>query len=466
MAPTVEAGIVDEVVCLPSGATVEDLEDGRMRLGWRGRNFAIGPLLPEVSEAVKSLVTAPRVAASLSLASAEAATRQLAHVLRRLEARGWLKRTVRLDGRDLATLEPRLGAGAGWSGEAAHRSRSPYPAGAPRQLSRFASLRRAEHELVLESPLVGATLHIHDPAVGALITALALSIPTCEAFSQEAARAVVDLLDGAGFLTVGDADPESEDRVLAQWSATDLAFHAASRYGRHHGGYGGTLPLEGRFEPLPPRRELLGIPVELDRPAPGQADAPLAALTGVLARRRSIRRHDDAAALTAAQLGAFLFHAAGSRSDGHRASPSGGGLYELELYPVVSRCVGLGSGLYHYDPSEHRLGLVAEDGPAVRALVEDARGRSLMDAAPQVLIVIAARFGRVMHRYESIAYATILKNVGALFQTMYCVATAMGLAPCAIGGGSADTFCRASGLDYCEESSVGEFILGSLGETA
>ena len=97
----------------------------------------------------------------------------------------------------------------------------------------------------------------------------------------------------------------------------------------------------------------------------------------------------------------------------------------------------------------------------MRALVDDARARCLMATSPQVLVVVAARFGRVMYRYESIAYATILKNVGALYQTMYCVATAMGLASCAVGGGSADAFCVAAGLDYLDESSVGEFTLGS-----
>lgn len=80
---------------------------------------------------------------------------------------------------------------------------------------------------------------------------------------------------------------------------------------------------------------------------------------------------------------------------------------------------------------------------------------------PQVLVVVAARFGRVMFKYEAMAYATILKNVGALYQSMYCVATAMGLAPCALGGGNPDMFTAAAELDYYAESSVGEFLVGS-----
>jgi len=82
----------------------------------------------------------------------------------------------------------------------------------------------------------------------------------------------------------------------------------------------------------------------------------------------------------------------------------------------------------------------------------------------QVLLIVTARFQRLSWKYESIAYATVLKDVGVLYQTMYLVATAMGLAPCAVGGGNADLAARILGLDYLAESSVGEFLLGSRGE--
>ena len=78
----------------------------------------------------------------------------------------------------------------------------------------------------------------------------------------------------------------------------------------------------------------------------------------------------------------------------------------------------------------------------------------------QVLLILAARFPRVAWKYESIAYALTLKHVGVVLQTMYLAATAMGLGPCAIGGGDADLFARAAGTDYYAETSVGEFLLG------
>jgi SagB-type dehydrogenase family enzyme len=59
------------------------------------------------------------------------------------------------------------------------------------------------------------------------------------------------------------------------------------------------------------------------------------------------------------------------------------------------------------------------------------------------------------------AYAATLKNVGVLYQSMYLVATAMGLAPCGLGGGNAALFADVVGTDYFAESSVGEFLLGT-----
>ena len=80
----------------------------------------------------------------------------------------------------------------------------------------------------------------------------------------------------------------------------------------------------------------------------------------------------------------------------------------------------------------------------------------------QVLLVLTARVPRISWKYSSIAYALILKHVGVVYQTMYLAATAMGLAPCALGCGDSDAFARAADTEYYDETSVGEFLLGSL----
>ena len=94
-------------------------------------------------------------------------------------------------------------------------------------------------------------------------------------------------------------------------------------------------------------------------------------------------------------------------------------------------------------------------------MLEDAYFATSQFSMPQVLFIFAARFQRIAWVYESIAYSLILKDVGCLQQTMYLVATAMNLAPCAVGVGNSDLFTAAVGTNYYAETSGGEFILGS-----
>ena len=85
-----------------------------------------------------------------------------------------------------------------------------------------------------------------------------------------------------------------------------------------------------------------------------------------------------------------------------------------------------------------------------------------MDAAnqPQVLITIAARFGRLSWKYAAIAYSLVLKDVGVLMQTLYLTATDMGLGGCAIGTSNIELFSKMTGLPFHIEGAVGVFALG------
>ena len=80
--------------------------------------------------------------------------------------------------------------------------------------------------------------------------------------------------------------------------------------------------------------------------------------------------------------------------------------------------------------------------------------------SPQILITIAARFGRTSWKYSSIAYALILKDVGVLMQTFYLMAADMGLGGCAIGTTNIDLFAKMTGIEFHVEGPVGQFALG------
>jgi SagB-type dehydrogenase family enzyme len=81
-----------------------------------------------------------------------------------------------------------------------------------------------------------------------------------------------------------------------------------------------------------------------------------------------------------------------------------------------------------------------------------------------LLITITARFRRANHKLSGIAYASVLKDVGALQHTLAQIATAMGLDTRPLALGDADASARILHLDWRSESSVGELLIGSRQE--
>jgi SagB-type dehydrogenase family enzyme len=68
---------------------------------------------------------------------------------------------------------------------------------------------------------------------------------------------------------------------------------------------------------------------------------------------------------------------------------------------------------------------------------------------------------RQSEAYGDLAYSLVLKEVGALFQTLYLVAEYLGLAACALGGGTPEgPIANISGANELAEPVVGEFMLG------
>jgi SagB-type dehydrogenase family enzyme len=352
-------------------------------------------------------------------------------------------------------------------------------------LSRFASVRRAEDHLIVESALAPGRLEIRSPQGAALLARLAAPVPGGDLAGgtgrcAEAARHLLEMLAGTGMICrLGDSGTpeEDEDPVLAQWEFHDLLFHFRSRMGRHDYPSGATYPFLGRIEPLPAvRPEFSGRAVPLPRPdleTLMKTDPPFAR---VQEERRSIREQGEQP-ITLGQLGELLYRTARLRrvlppderngllyEASDRPYPNGGASYELELYITVRECDGLAPGLYHYSAAAHQLHEIPGAEPYLPLLLRDAYESSARQCMPQVLLTLTARFQRLGWKYRSMAYATILKNTGVLYQTLYLAATAMGLAVCGLGNGNAELMARAIGTSYFEESSVGELMLGSRRE--
>lgn len=349
----------------------------------------------------------------------------------------------------------------------------------PVALSRFAYCRRDVDGLVLESPLALGQLVLHGKRGEDAWRAIAQfrrPIPFRTAIAESGlpanvARQLLNLLWRHQFLSEpeGARPPRRQDRALAAWEFHDLLFHARSRHGRHRNGYGARPSSRGRglHDPPAPRprpADIVRLPSpDLDRLR--RDDAPF---TAVIEARRTVRA-EGPSPMTIADVGEFLYRTARARQRRgpgpkaatawfDRVAPTGGAAYELEVYLAIRQCRGLPPGLYRYDPRGHALWRRTAMTPDVRRMMSSA-GHAAR-TRPQILVIVSARFGRTLRRYASMGYAMILKDVGVLLQTFYLVATAMGLAPCAIGGGDADDFARAARTTYYEETSVGEFVLG------
>jgi SagB-type dehydrogenase family enzyme len=209
---------------------------------------------------------------------------------------------------------------------------------------------------------------------------------------------------------------------------------------------------------------------------PPQAGEGWVGVAKLLRERHSTRVFDDRRPITLAELARFLEDTARVKAqwsskldDGDdspvieyaaRPYPSGGGSWELELYLAVDKCDGLARGFYHYDAGGHALVPIDVRTQELDAQLAAAQFAMAASAAPQILITIAARFGRVSWKYSSIAYGLILKDVGVLLQTLYLMATDLGLGGCAIGSTNIDLFAKLTGIEFHVEGAVGQFALG------
>jgi SagB-type dehydrogenase family enzyme len=342
-------------------------------------------------------------------------------------------------------------------------------------LSRFAYMRRRGDALVLESPRAGALFKICDPMIAAAIATLAApkqikhlrhhdGFPGSAFLALLADCQIVFKIDAS---SDGGLRPAEGDHNLVLWDFHDLLFHARSTEGRHANPLGGVYAHAGVIAPPPAVRPgWPGKKIDL-RKLSAEALSPVAKL---LRERHSTRSFDDQRPVTLAELAQFLDGAARvlsrSRGDlddgGHapRPYPSAGAGYELELYLAVDKCEGLAKGFYHYDAAAHLLALIGVPANELETLLAGAAYAMGMPAAPPILITIAARFGRISWKYSSIAYSLILKDVGVLTQTLYLMATDIGLGGCAIGIANIDQFAKITGLEFHIEGPVGQFAIG------
>jgi SagB-type dehydrogenase family enzyme len=468
--PVIAARLSDHV-------TLEGQADGNVVARFQGYGQGLGKF------ALATLKRLPELRTGLPLVPTtrrKAGDKEINLLIERLARSGLLEYRLgpARGGRDSVVIEPQL---ADYSPQIAKIGNSDTIA-----LSRFAYLRRRGTEMVLESPRAGALFRITDPKMAAALVTLS----TPQKISQYRKDRDFPGLEFLGLLMdcqilfklgAGDTDglrPSEGAPNLVLWDFHDLLFHTHSTEGRQANPIGGLYSYSDLMTPLPAvRPPWPGKAVDLDSAdLVGAVTPPPSPFATLLDARHSIRDFDDGHPITLSELATLLQTTARVRakwsapsdmgeegpevSYASRPYPSGGAAYELELYLAVNQCEGLARGFYHYDAERHALTPIEVRPEDLDAQLSDAEFAIGASGVPHILIVIAARFGRVSWKYSSVAYSLILKDVGVLTQTLYLAATDMGLGGCAIGTNNIDRFARMTGLEYSTEGPVGLFALG------
>lgn len=177
--------------------------------------------------------------------------------------------------------------------------------------------------------------------------------------------------------------------------------------------------------------------------------------------RHSTREFKDEP-LTLMEMSLLLFGMAGLTrifpQYAFRTTPSAGGLYPIEIYPVVNMVDKLKQGIYHYNIPEHALELLKE-GDFRRVVAEGCLGQN-MAYISAINFIWTAVIERSKWKYVQRCYRYIYIDVGHIGQNFYLIAEALGLGACTIGAIYDDELNKLLGIDGSNETVIYVGVVG------
>jgi len=437
-------------VKLRDDLTVERQENGRIALIRSRGNVLDLPDHPLVEDLMKGWMTEASID---RLADSDDNPPVFYFLCETLFSRDLLQVQCRAGGRALFSLQP----APHWQAW-----KEPLPASFP-GLSHSACLRRYGDALLLEMPLSRKKCLIHDESCSIwLMEMIREGFPP--PFEDKARMAFCRALRLMNALE----EVKTDSPV---WEFHDLLFYHASSIGFHDDPIGATWRLREKLPPAPLFKPFRGKGLPLPKPDEHFKELLDTPLAKVLAGRRS-GRIPGRRPISLKELSALLYASArcqdilddasrpcqGSR----RPSPSGGALHSLEIYPLIHRCIGLGTGAWRYDPETHGLESIPVNGALLDAYLKGNPHAQIHGAGlPNVRLVITSRFLRNSWKYEKIAYRLILQDLGCLYQTLSLTAAALGLASCILGTVDSKRLGKVMKLEPLVEPVIGEMTLSS-----
>ena len=181
----------------------------------------------------------------------------------------------------------------------------------------------------------------------------------------------------------------------------------------------------------------------------------------VIKNRHSTRKFTTAPLLMM-ELSLFLYGMSGLNrifpQYAFRTVPSAGGLYPIEIYPVVNNVTGLEKGIYHYTIQDHSLALLKE-GDFRNKVAKGCLGQN-MTFTSAVNFIWTAVIERSKWKYLQRCYRYIYLDVGHIGQNFYLVAEALSLGACTIGAIYDDELNILLEIDGINETSIYVGVLG------
>lgn len=200
-------------------------------------------------------------------------------------------------------------------------------------------------------------------------------------------------------------------------------------------------------------------------------DAPKSDLFNIIKKRKSSRDFTRSP-IDKREISLLLKYSCGNigpfgKDRKRRAQPSGGGLFPIEVYPIVFRPStssgqvpdsNLPSGLYHYNVKDHALDILWDrefsDGEVDKMFtypwVKNA----------SAVIIMTSVFFRNQNKYGERGYRYILHEAGHIGQNMYLVSEALGMKCCALVGTEDKKIEALIDIDGSTESLVYAIAVG------
>lgn len=178
----------------------------------------------------------------------------------------------------------------------------------------------------------------------------------------------------------------------------------------------------------------------------------------ILGARSSARKFEPDSELSLEALSRLLKFSSGLRDKNRRFYPSAGARYPLEVYAALQNTSKLENGLFHYNVKEHALEKISGKDEA-KKIRESLPEKWAQDA--QIIVIISAKFDRMLSKYQGRGYRFALMEAGALMQNFYLVSAALKLGSTALGAGLDEILEEILDLDSDQENVLGILAIGA-----